>query len=376
MNDMEYDSDDSGNLRNLFERQTRPPNSDSEISNFSGFTDPEIDNNQSDNEEIELENQEPPRPRQIPIGNNVIVLEYEEISVSFSRVDFKRNWKFHLSDFHFRMRIDFKQNQDNIVLQDFLPLLANGIVGVIDYIKTYFQDLNRLVFIKFAQNGLRPAIKIPVSHLQNESSEEIANKVISRLSAVLESHSGMKADASINIFFIVLGSEHMDAIDRIRRNAYRNADIPTSGGANEKRVKYLITIPVALYPESDQLCLPLSIILASFIEYGAILGNINFNSGVTMSKMASKNIELQKKACASLKNEFEKLTKKYPQMIQKQYTFNTICPLLAKHFKINIVIHQLGKSGKSGRDEYCHLESGSMGNKFDVSQPRIGKSNF
>ena len=28
---MEYDSDDSGNLRNLFERQTRPPNSDSEI---------------------------------------------------------------------------------------------------------------------------------------------------------------------------------------------------------------------------------------------------------------------------------------------------------------------------------------------------------
>ena len=31
MSDMEYDSDDSGNLRNLFERQTRPPNSDSEI---------------------------------------------------------------------------------------------------------------------------------------------------------------------------------------------------------------------------------------------------------------------------------------------------------------------------------------------------------
>ena len=265
MSDMEYDSDDSGNLRNLFQRQTRPPNSDSEISNFSGFTDPEIDNNQSDNEEIELENQEPPRPRQIPIGNNVIVFENDEISVSFSRVDFKRNWKFHLSDFHYRMRIDFKQNQDNIVLQDFLPVLANGIVGVIDNIKTYFQDLNRLVFIKFAQNGLRPAIKIPVSHLQNESSEEIANKVISRLSAVLESHSGMKADASINIFFIVLGEEHMIAIDRIRRNALKNADIPTSGGANEKRVKYLITIPVALYPESDQLCLPLSIILASFI---------------------------------------------------------------------------------------------------------------
>ena len=46
MSDMEYDSDDSGNLRHLFERQTRPSNSDSEISNFSEFTNPEIENNQ------------------------------------------------------------------------------------------------------------------------------------------------------------------------------------------------------------------------------------------------------------------------------------------------------------------------------------------
>ena len=75
--------------------------------------------------------------------------------------------------------------------------------AVIENIKEKFSpDLDRDMLIKFAQNGLRAPIKMPVSNLQNDSVNTIVERIEEKLTHVLESHNELRQDGSLSIFIV------------------------------------------------------------------------------------------------------------------------------------------------------------------------------
>ena len=140
---------------------------------------------------------------QIEIGSNIVALENDQLKVTFSRIQLKRNLKFKLTDIHYKMKIQLKENQENILLKESLPLIIQGLESVIQSIKEKFSpDLDRDVLIKFAQNGPQAPIKMPVSNLQNDSVDTIVEKIAEKLAHVLESHNELRVDGSLSIFIV------------------------------------------------------------------------------------------------------------------------------------------------------------------------------
>ena len=93
-----------------------------------------------------------------------------------------------------------------------------------------------------------------------------------------ESHQNLAVDTSLKIYAVVLGKEHMSEIDRVTNNALRIADVINRGKDGEE-LKYVYSIDEKIFPQAENNCLPISIMLASVIERGVILGEKQFSRG-------------------------------------------------------------------------------------------------
>ena len=170
---------------------------------FSNSSESEMDYESAEENLVEVENNQPMQDPQIEIGSNIVALENDQVKVTFSRIQLKRNLKFKLTDIHYRMKIELKENQENILLKECLPLIIQGLEAVIENIKEKFSpDLDRDMLIKFAQNGLRAPIKMPSSNLQNDSVNTIVERIAEKLTHVLESHNELRQDGSLSIFIV------------------------------------------------------------------------------------------------------------------------------------------------------------------------------
>ena len=106
--------------------------------------------------------------------------------------------------------------------------------------------------------------------------------------------------------------------------------------------------------------------MGALLERGVVLNQPQFLRGKKLVKINSVQKMVQKEACETLRAEFDSLKQKYVDLRnQKQFNFSNTCPLLSRHYKINIVVHQL----KHGFDDFCHMESG-FGAVYDPSLPR------
>ena len=172
------DSDNSQHIRDHFRsiRQRRLEN------NFTSGSNMESDNQSAemqvdiDDDDNEQEVNDQPvilQDPNIPYGETVIAEENDQVKVTFSRVTFRRNLKFRLTDFQYSMKVEFKEESEDLLLKDAIPTLLAGLEKVIDQVKTTFEPfLNRNVYITLAQNGLTPGIRVGVTNLQNDFKKE------------------------------------------------------------------------------------------------------------------------------------------------------------------------------------------------------------
>ena len=200
------DSDNSQHIRDHFRsiRQRRLEN------NFTSGSNMESDNQSSemqvdiDDDDNEQEVNDQPvilQDPNIPYGETVIAEENDQVKVTFSHVTFRRNLKFRLTDFQYSMKVEFKEESEDLLLKDAIPTLLAGLEKVIDQVKTTFEPfLNRNMYITLAQNGLTPGIRVGVTNLQNDSTKEIVKKTQDKIYAVLESHQNLAVDTSLNIY--------------------------------------------------------------------------------------------------------------------------------------------------------------------------------
>ena len=158
----------------------------------------------------------------------------------------------------------------------------------------------------------------------------------------------------------------MSEIDRVTNNALRIADVINRGKDGEE-LKYVYSIDEKIFPQAENNCLPISIMLASVIERGVILGEKQFSRGKTMHLINSKNLKKKTRAYNALKTEFEKLKKIYPQLNKSGgFKFSEVCPILSRHYNVNIIIHKI----QYGRDTECFIQS-STGRSYNFQLPRI-----
>ena len=81
---------------------------------FSNSDESEMDYESAEENLVEVENNQPMENPQIEIGSNIVALENDQLKVTFSRIQLKRNLKFKLTDIHYKMKIQLKENQENI----------------------------------------------------------------------------------------------------------------------------------------------------------------------------------------------------------------------------------------------------------------------
>ena len=105
---------------------------------FSNSSQSEMDYESAEENLVEVENNQPMENPQIEIGSNIVALENDQLKVTFSRIQLKRNLKFKLTDIHYKMKIQLKENQENILLKESLPLIIQGLESVIESIKEKF----------------------------------------------------------------------------------------------------------------------------------------------------------------------------------------------------------------------------------------------
>ena len=81
---------------------------------FSNSSESEMDYESAEENLVEVENNQPMQDPQIEIGSNIVALENDQVKVTFSRIQLKRNLKFKLTNIHYKMKIQLKENQQNI----------------------------------------------------------------------------------------------------------------------------------------------------------------------------------------------------------------------------------------------------------------------
>ena len=89
-------------------------------------------------------------------------------------------------------------------------------------------------------------------------------------------------------------------------NALRIADVINRGKDGEE-LKYVYSIDEKIFPQAENNCLPISIMLASVIERGVILGEKQFSRGKTMHLINSKNLKKKNKSLQCPQNRIWKI---------------------------------------------------------------------
>ena len=137
----------------------------------------------------------------------------------------------------------------------------------------------------------------------------------------------------------------------------------------EKSQPYLIEIPQN--KEFEGYCLILSIILGAILEKGIILNEPMYDKkALKLWHIKNKDKSKKQLACSALKNQFDEVMKINSRLKAfNKYTLENTCPILARFYKVNIVIHEL----EFGDDKIFKIFNPwvSKSHDYDVAHPRI-----
>ena len=132
----------------------------------------------------------------------------------------------------------------------------------------------------------------------------------------------------------------MNKIKEKTEIAERNRSIRGTN-ETENSPSYLIEIPQNT--EFEGYCLILSIILGAILEKGIILKETKYEEKAKkLWHIKNKDKSKKKLACSALKNQFDTVMKNHPRLkALNTHTLENTCPILARFYKVNIVIHEL-----------------------------------
>ena len=359
------DNIDNPNRDNANDDNFEAPD-DNEIVNLGPEIEEAIINNE-DNEVI--------RDPNFTIGEEIASFENDNLKLSFRRVHFKKYERFNLTDYNFSLKIDFKKNYQDVLMTTVLDGYLDGLRQTFERIKRDFRNnLDRNMYVTFSHNDLVSPIVVGVLNFKDDTIDAMIERCETKIHMVLTSHTSLSSNHTLFVMIRVLGTRHMEHIRTRQGRLDELPRIPMRGNDNaeetteEKVLEKIVEIPTNEYPSFKNNCLVLAIILGAYLELGFILKEAKFkHKGFIMSKIKSKTEKARQKACQFLSREFEIVKKKVPQLEKlKENTLDNTCQLLAKHFQVNIVIHEL----KQGDDSIETIYSPTK-REYDVELPRV-----
>ena len=140
-------------------------------------------------------------------GSHKKVFEDPELTVSYSRIGFRRLSQFSLTDYHFNLKIGIKNQGEKLLVVSAMTGILEGMRAIFEDLKQQFRgNLDREMYITMCHDDLNPGIRIGPSNFNRESVSEIVQKCQEKIDRVLESHASLSANKSLNFYIIVYGN--------------------------------------------------------------------------------------------------------------------------------------------------------------------------
>ena len=130
--------------------ETNEATEDDQVSDTNGSN--HSDSDAESNEEREDDSENVPSTSfaepEISLGPLNDVYEDEQLKMSWKRIGFQRNHPFKLTDYHFKLIVEVKDESKTLLFQSLLNGLIKSIESIFVYLKeTYASDLDRDVYL-------------------------------------------------------------------------------------------------------------------------------------------------------------------------------------------------------------------------------------
>ena len=120
---------------------------------------------------------------------------------------FKRHLRFSLSDYHFGLSIELKDEKSKTsLLKSTMNSLLVALTAILQSLKTRFNDnLDRNLYLTLCHDDLASGVILGPRNLAFDDIDKIAQEMLTKIEHVLESHASLHWNKSLEIFVRVLG---------------------------------------------------------------------------------------------------------------------------------------------------------------------------
>ena len=147
----------------------------------------------------------PPEISNISINQEIGSVENNDFTVKYSRVPFKSNNKFDISDFHFGLYYSFHANRQNLLISSALQGILNALANILQELKQLFTNQDRILYVTMLHEDLISSVNIGPLNFANDSIQDMVEKMHIKLANILNSEKNLKADRNLTIKVKVLG---------------------------------------------------------------------------------------------------------------------------------------------------------------------------
>ena len=141
----------------------------------------------------------------ISINQEIGSVENDDFTVTYSRIPFKSNNKFDISDFHFGLYYSFHANRQNLLISSALQEILNALANILQELKQLFANQDRILYVTMLHEDLVSSVNIGPLNFANDSIQYMVEKMHIKLANILNSEKNIKADRHLTIKVKVLG---------------------------------------------------------------------------------------------------------------------------------------------------------------------------
>ena len=149
--------------------------------------------------------QNPPKISNISINQEIGSVENDDFTVKCSRIPFKSNNKFNISDFHFGLHYCFCANRHNLLISSALQGILNALANILQELKQLFTNQDRILYVTMLHEDLISSVNIGPLNFANDSIQDMVEKMHIKLANILNSEKNLKVDRNLTIKVKVLG---------------------------------------------------------------------------------------------------------------------------------------------------------------------------
>ena len=141
----------------------------------------------------------------ISINEQIGSVQSDDFTVTYSRIPFRTNNTFDISDYHFDLRYSFRENNENLLISSALQGILNALGKILQELKEKFPDQDRILYITLLHDDLISSVNVGPLNFANDSIEYMVEKMHTKLANILNSEKSLKADKHLTVEVKVLG---------------------------------------------------------------------------------------------------------------------------------------------------------------------------